>query len=94
MVDLIELQAEITEKRIERGKRLSSKESALVRAKKRYKSSLLGWKELKRGYIFYVTDTPKDGKCIACHWLDYGDGEGIQFRCGAAVAIPESYKAE
>lgn len=87
-MDLIELQSELAIKMIERSKRLSNKENALARAQSKYKSSLLGWKELKRGYIFYVTDTPDDGKCVACYWLDYGDGEGIQFRCGASVAIP------
>lgn len=45
-------------------------------------------KELKYGFIFYVTDFPENKKCTACYWIDYGDG--IRFRGGGAVAIPEN----
>lgn len=87
MIDLIALQAEITAR-----KKKTGKKEALDRAKKRYGSSLLGWKELKHGFIFYVTDSPESGTCTACHWIDYGDG--IRFKGGAAVSIPENMVKE
>lgn len=88
MIDLIELQAEITAKKAKAGNSIHSKKEALNKAKKRYGSSLLGWKELKYGFILYVTDSPENKKCTACYWIDYGDG--IRFRGGAAVDIPEN----
>lgn len=88
MINLIELQAEITAKKTKAGNSIHSKKEALDKAKRRYGSSLLGWKELKHGFIFYVTDFPEDKKCTACYWIDYGDG--IRFKSGAAVAIPEN----